>query len=144
MLKQSILAAEENQKQTKFCEIFSRSNIRRTTVACAFRPFNQVDGRALVTTFATIILVQSGVANAFRVNVLINCLSLVGQLIGPHLIDKVGRRPVVLFGMLGLLVVNITIGSLGAVGLTSEARRQALAALFIIFQFVNVVTFGSM
>ena len=143
-LRRATLAAQETRTTMKFYDIFNRENLTRTLVAAAYRPFDLVSGRALATTFGTVILVQSGVADAFRINILINCLSLVGQMVGSSLIDKIGRRPVVLQGMLALLVLNVSIGTLAAVGLTSRSREQALAALLIILQFVVVLTFGSM
>lgn len=144
-LRRATLAAQERRSKTQVGEIFNRVNIRRTFVAGAYRPFDRVSGRTLATTFGTVLLVQSGVTNAFKINILVNCLSLVGQLIGAPLIDKIGRRPTVILGMLGLLGLNLSIGTLAAVsGASSRARQQALAALLILLNFVVVLTFGSM
>jgi MFS family permease len=91
-----------------------------------------------------VILVQSNVANPFQVTVIISCLTFLGTIVGPTLVDKAGRRPVALVGFTILFVLNMAAGGLAAAGLTTSSQRLGLAAVFIIFAFFNAASFQSL
>lgn len=137
-------AAEQAHQKPNFWRILDLENLPRTLAAGALLCSSQVGGQILVLTYATVILVASGVGNAFEITVIISCLQFLGTLIGPFLVDRVGRRPVALIGFSILLTLDLAAGSLGAVGLTTESQRLALAAIFILFGFFNAVSFQSL
>jgi MFS family permease len=137
-------AVEQARQKPNFWRILDLGNLPRTLAAGTLLCSSQVGGQILVLTYATVILVASGVGNAFQITVIISCLQFLGTLIGPFLVDRVGRRPVALIGFSILLTLDLAAGSLGAVGLTSESQRLALAAIFILFGFFNAVSFQSL
>ncbi|PCG99811.1 Major facilitator superfamily domain, general substrate transporter [Penicillium occitanis (nom. inval.)] len=137
-------AIEQARQKPNFWRILDLENLPRTLAAGTLLCSSQVGGQILVLTYATVILVASGVGNAFQITVIISCLQFLGTLIGPFLVDRVGRRPVALVGFSILLTLDLAAGSLGAVGLTSESQRLALAAIFILFGFFNAVSFQSL
>ena len=112
--------------------------------ALTYQPLSLVSGSILAQTYSTIILVQSGVVNAFEVTILISCLLFLGQICGLLLVDEVGKRPLVLCGLSVLCVLNIVVGCLAATSLKSKMGRTALVSTFITFSFFMNVTFGSM
>lgn len=140
----AIATEEERTKHIRFWDILNRTNIKRTLTASALLSASQVGGQILVYTYSTVILVQSGVGNPFQITVIISCLNFLGTIVGPVLVDKVGRRPVALIGFTILLVLNIAAGSLAATGLTTTPQQLGLAAVFIIFGFFNAVSFQSL
>lgn len=144
MFRQAVAAEAKRTAQVHFWSILDRANIKRTMTAGALLSAAQVGGQILVGTYATIILVQSGVGNAFQITVIITCLQFLGTLIGPFLVDKVGRRPVALVGFTILFILNVAAGSLAAAGLETENQRLGLASVFIIFAFFNAASFQSM
>jgi MFS family permease len=125
-------------------DIFKREHIERTLTSGAPLSASQVGGQILTGTYATVILVQSGVADPFKMTIIIFMMQFVGALVGPPLVDKVGRRPVALVGFSILFIIDIAAGSLAAAGLTTSSRRLALASLCIIFGFFNSAAFQSM
>ncbi|CAI6088080.1 unnamed protein product [Clonostachys chloroleuca] len=137
-------AADERTQASNFWHILDRENLQRTLSAGAILSASQVGGQILILTYATVILVASGVGNPFEITVIISSLQFLGTVIGPFLVDKAGRRPVALVGFTILLLLNLAAGSLGAAGLTSETQRLALAAVFILFGFFNAVSFQSL
>ncbi|TAQ88658.1 hypothetical protein B7494_g3008 [Chlorociboria aeruginascens] len=144
-MHQTAIAIEaERLKQTKFWDILNRANLKRTLTAGALLSASQVGGQVLVSSYATVILVLSGVGNAFQITIIITCLQFLGTVIGPVLVDRVGRRPVALVGFSILCVLDIAAGSLAAAGLTTKSRQLGLAAVFIIFGFFNCVSFQSL
>ena len=143
-LKEAVVRQRETQKQTKPWDILFHGNLNRTLMAGAYQPLLLTSGIILVQTYATILLIQSGLIDAFQVTIIIWCLGLLGQVCGVLLIDKVGRRPLVLCGLSALCVLDVIIGSLAATSLESQSQRTALAAMFIVFSFFSAITFDSM
>ena len=144
ILQRSITMERERQAQIHLWDIFKPANLKRTLTAGALLCLNQVSGLILVATYSTVILVQSGVGNPFQITIIISCLQFLGTMIGPVLVDKVGRRPVALGGFSVLFVLDIVAGSLAAAGLTTEGQRLGLAAVFILFGFFNSASFQSL
>lgn len=128
----------------KAWEIVKPEHLERTISASALLCLSQVGGQILVQTYSTVILVQSGVADPFKITILIFLLQFLGTLVGPFLLDKIGRRPVALVGFLFLFAIDVVCGALACAGLTTKPQKVALAALCIIFAFINAVSFGSM
>lgn len=139
----ALMAEMQCRKKTRFWDIFNRVNLKRTLSAGACLSASQVGGQILVLTYSTVILVQSGVGNPFEVTMVISCLTFLGTLVGPVLVDKIGRRPVALFGFSTLFILDLAAGSLAAAGLATESQRLGLAAVFILFGFFNSVSFQS-
>lgn len=137
-------AANERTQASNFWHILDRENLQRTLSAGAILSASQASGQILILTYATVILVASGVGNPFQITVIISSLQFLGTVVGPFLVDKAGRRPVALVGFTILLLLNLAAGSLGAAGLTTETQRLALAAVFILFGFFNAVSFQSL
>ena len=144
-MHQAAIDGEPSQaNKARFWDILSPANIKRTFTAGALLSASQVGGQILVQTYVTVILVQSGVGNAFEITVVISCLQFLGTVIGPFLVDRAGRRPVALVGFSILLALNVAAGTLGAVGLTTESMRLGLSAIFILFGFFNAASFQSL
>ncbi|KEF52823.1 uncharacterized protein A1O9_11240 [Exophiala aquamarina CBS 119918] len=139
----SLMAEAQRREKSRFWDILNRTNLKRTLSAGACLSASQVGGQILVLTYSTVILVQSGVGNPFEVTMVISCLIFLGTLVGPVLVDWVGRRPVALFGFSILFILNLAAGSLAAAGLATESQRLGLATVFILFGFFNSVSFQS-
>lgn len=132
-----ILENEARVSQAHFWEILNRDNLKRTLTAGALLSLSQVGGQVLVLTYATVVLAQSGVGNAFEITIIISCAAFLGTLIGPFLLGRCGRRPVALAGFSILFMLNLAIGGLGTSYLARNAERLAPSALFIIFRFLT-------
>ena len=140
----TVMAEREQREHFHFWDILNRTNLKRTLTAGALLCSSQVGGQILVVSYSTVILVQSGVANPFQITIIITCLQFLGTVVGPTLVDKVGRRPVALCGFSILFVLNMAAGGLAAAGLTTKSQQLGLAAVFIIFAFFNAVSFQSL
>ncbi|KAF7558987.1 hypothetical protein G7046_g5164 [Stylonectria norvegica] len=144
ILQAAVAVEGKRTDQVHFWSILNKNNLKRTLTAGALLSASQVGGQILVGTYSTVILVQSGVGNPFQITVIIACLQFLGTLIGPFLVDKAGRRPVALVGFTLLLILNVAAGSLAAAGLKTQDQRLGLASVFIVFAFVNAVSFQSL
>ncbi|RFU75025.1 mfs transporter, sp family, general alpha glucoside:h+ symporter [Trichoderma arundinaceum] len=142
----TIALQSKNEKKTafKWWEILKIGNLERTLSSAALLCLSQVGGQILVGTYSTVLLVQSGVSDPFKITIIIFLMQFAGTLLGPFLLDKFGRRTVALPGYIILFVLDLAAGSIACVGLTNKAKQLGLASLCIIFSFVNSISFQSM
>ncbi|EFY84703.1 hypothetical protein MAC_09255 [Metarhizium acridum CQMa 102] len=124
-------------------DILKPANPERTISASAPLYLSEIGGQILVLTYSTVILVQSGVADLFKITIIIFLLQFLGTLIGQFLLDKIGRRPVALTGFVVLFAIDIVCGALACVGLATQSQIIGLAALCIIFSFINATCLQS-
>lgn len=135
---------QEQQAARNSWDILKPPHLERTLSSGVLYCTSQVGGQILVSTYSTVTLIQSGVADPFKITVIIFMAQLLGTIIGPPLVDKVGRRPVAMCGFTMLLLLDIALGGIACAGLTTNAQRLSLASLCIIFFFVNAASFQSL
>lgn len=142
--KAALQAKRELQADVQPWEILSRENLERTIVSGSLLSLSQVGGQVLVGTYSTILLTQSGVADPFKVTIIIFLLQFAGTIVGPILLDKIGRRYVALPGYCILMLIDLAAGIIACTGLKTPSQRLGLAALCMIFAFVNSIAFQSL
>ncbi|KAK8930436.1 High-affinity glucose transporter HXT2 [Metarhizium anisopliae] len=142
-LAAAALKSHSEQVNVNVWEILKPANLERTISASAPLCLSQVGGQILVLTYSTVILVQSGVADPFKITIIIFLLQFLGTLIGPFLLDKIGRRPVALAGFVVLFAIDVVCGALACAGPATQSQRIGLAALCIVFSFTNATCFQS-
>ncbi|OQV06594.1 hypothetical protein CLAIMM_11140 [Cladophialophora immunda] len=139
------LKTEQDERATRSVwDILRPPHLERTLSSGALYCTSQSSGQILVSTYSTVILVQAGVADPFKITVIIYMAQLIGTVIGPPLVDKVGRRPVALYCFTILFLLDVALGGIACAGLTTNPRRLALASLCIIFFFVDALSFQSL
>ncbi|KAL1614623.1 hypothetical protein SLS54_009593 [Diplodia seriata] len=140
-------ACEDNERNTalevSFWSIFDRDNLKRTVTAGSFFSFNQCSGVFLSTTYATVFLVDIGVASPFALTIIASCCTLAGTMVAPLLIDRLGRRPLALAGMAMLLAIDVAAGGL-AFDMGDKSKVLGIAALSFIFNFFWASSFYSL
>lgn len=113
-------------------------------MASSYLPAGQVGGQSLALTYSTVLFVQTGVGNAFLITILVFLLQFLGNMVGPFLSDRLGRRPVALGGIGLLVLLDFSAGGLACGGLKTNPQLLGLAALSCIFAFVNAASFQSL
>ena len=138
-LKSALGDMQSRKTLSKPWDILRPENLRRTLTAGAFESSSEVSGSVLMGTYATVVLAQSGVSDPFRITILISCLQFLGTLVGPVLVDKIGRRPLVLIDLTIICTLNLAAGSLASAGRSSLPQQRGLAVIFIIFSFFYAI-----
>ncbi|EOD51388.1 putative sugar transporter protein [Neofusicoccum parvum] len=138
---------EDNERnlnqEVSVWHIFDRKNLKRTITAGSFFSFNQCSGVFLSTTYATVFLVDIGVASPFALTIIASCCTLAGTMVAPLIIDRAGRRPLALFGMFMLLAIDVAAGGL-AFDMGDKSKVLGIAALSFIFNFFWASSFYSL
>lgn len=140
----SLRSHNQTRAEIKISQILKRPHLERTISAGALLCLSQVGGQILVGTYSTVILVQSGIADPFKITIIIFLLQFLGTVIGPIFVDRIGRRPIALTGFIFLFAIDMIAGALACAGLTTHAEKLAFASLCMIFAFINAVSFSSL
>jgi MFS family permease len=146
-LSATLVSLHPNKEMTsnmKSIEVLKPLHLELTLTAGALVCLFQVGRKILTQTYSIVILVQSGVANPFKITIIIFLLQFLGALVGLILTDKVGRRPVALIGFVILFIIDIATGSLAYAGLKTNSEALGLESLCITFAFANSVSFQSL
>ncbi|KAK4942050.1 hypothetical protein LTR10_018086 [Elasticomyces elasticus] len=139
-----LMEAAEAKSTVRFKEILKKKNLTRTFLASSYLPASQVCGQGLAISYSTVLFVQAGVSNAFEMTMLVFLLQFVGNMIGPYLADRVGRRRTLVSGLVMLVLLDASAGGLACGGLTTKPELLGLAALSCIFAFINAASFQSL
>ena len=123
--------------EVKWYEIFKGTNLRRTLLGTFLAVIQNLSGSIFAGNYATIFLSQIGTGNPFVLVFGLNILVLGGSVIGLSLVDSLGRRRLLMLSFLLLAVIDLIIGCLGFADATSLPVIKAIAALSLIFGFVN-------
>ena len=112
---------EDIKRETEgvtYLECFRRSNLRRTIISIAPLSIQALSGVVSAAGYSSYYIQLAGYSTAmsFRLQIAQQVCSLVGNVMSYFLIDKVGRRNVMLYGLDILTVILILTGGLAVVG----------------------------
>ena len=161
-LQHAAAQAQLASSATRTSHLFRSAERERTLVSSLIFPLNQCSGIILSTTFSAVFLTQLGVAQPFLLNVASSLCQLAGALVAPWMLDRIGRRPMALYGIAVLALIDFAAGALafylpptstsGSLTSSSDSEAEAsqrmriattIAALSFIFNFVWTASFYS-
>lgn len=132
------LAAKSSKNSFLAC--FKGTNLRRTLVSTIpFSMQNFVGGPLMFNAayfFKTI-----GMTNAFQSNLIISCVLLAGILASFYLVDKAGRRPLLIMGGIVMCACDLIVGGMGVLGINGP-RGEATVALVSIWVLAYSLSCG--
>jgi Na+/melibiose symporter-like transporter len=140
------LTEERNKAETEgvsFAECFRKSNLRRTIISIGPFTIQAFCGILFIVGYMVYYIQLAGYSTAmsYRLNITSQVLSCVGNVLSWFLIDRVGRRNLMLCG-LGLLCVMLWITGGLAVADTSGTIKGTVA-LILLFSGVYNATIGA-
>jgi SP family arabinose:H+ symporter-like MFS transporter len=93
-------------------KLFSRKNVRPILLATSIAIFNQLSGVNVLLVYVLDILSSAGLGLLLghTYTVLISSLSLAMTVLGMAFVDKVGRKPLLLWGSAGMAVCLLSLG----------------------------------
>lgn len=108
------LAYVGEEKQVSFREIFQGKCLKALIVGGGVVLFQQITGQPSVLYYAATILQSAGfsaASDATRVSILLGLLKLIMTGVAVLVVDRVGRRPLLLGGVSGMFVSLLLLGS---------------------------------
>ncbi|OAA68570.1 Sugar/inositol transporter [Niveomyces insectorum RCEF 264] len=148
-IKQSVaLMVHTNNLEKALCKgasvmsCFTGTNLRRTEIACMIWCVQQFGG-FVITGYATYFFEQAGLkpTQAFHMSVGQAGLHFVCTLVAFWLTGRVGRRPLALWGMVGMAITMFIIGFV-SLAPSSSAQGYAESAIYLLWYAVYELTIG--
>ncbi|KAI4603253.1 hypothetical protein KJ359_006046 [Pestalotiopsis sp. 9143b] len=119
------------------------SPIRRTILGTGMQMMQQLTGINFIFYFGPVFFKQLGtISNVFLISMittLVNCLSTP---ISFFLIEKLGRRALLLGGGCGMIIAQFIVGALGVTQGTAEANNPSAVSAMIAFICINISFFA--
>lgn len=134
----------ENEKSKEMTQALGTSdwraffrpvNIKRTIASALPFTFQNVCGVPLMFGYTTYFFSMAGVDDPFLATLIQQILLLVGICTSFYLVDRVGRRSLVLWGGALLAIICIVVGGLGFMEMTTSTGA-AMVALCSLWAFV--------
>ena len=122
-----------------WAECFRASNLRRTLVAMAPVMAQQFSGINFAVSYSTYYAETAGYTTqmAFKLQITQQVISMVGNVMSWYLVDRIGRRPLTVYGLSFLTILLWVMGGL-AVGGSKDELRGAVAMILIYCWAYNV------
>lgn len=108
------LSSSEETKEASLGEMFRGKCLKALTIGGGLVLFQQITGQPSVLYYAASILESagfSGASDATRVSILVGLLKLIMTAVAVLVVDKVGRRPLLLGGVSGIVISLFLLGS---------------------------------
>lgn len=112
---------------------------KRLLTGCMLQALQQLSGVNFIFYYGTSFFKQSGIQNSFTISLITNIVNVVSTFPGLYLVEKWGRRPLTLFGAIGMCVCQYIVAIVGTALPGSEVASKVLIAFvcFYIFFFAS-------
>ncbi|KAK9427992.1 general substrate transporter [Lipomyces doorenjongii] len=136
------LTLEEIRSETEgvtYLECFRRSNLRRTLISIAPLMIQSLSGITFAASYSTYYMQLAGysIPASFKLQIVQQVISMVGNVMSWYLIDKIGRRNLTLYGLIILTVILWLIGGLAVDG-TPGAIHGTVGMILVYCWWYNV------
>lgn len=119
------------------------SNLRRTVLGTSLQMMQQWTGVNFVFYFGTRFFKQLGtIQNPFLLSMITTIVNVCSTPLSFYAIEKVGRRPLLLWGALGMVVCQFIVAILGVTDLGNPHAVTAMIAFICIYIFFFASTWG--
>ncbi|CZR69217.1 probable monosaccharide transporter [Phialocephala subalpina] len=140
---------EQSLGESSYKDCLKGNLFKRLLTGCLLQSLQQLTGINFIMYYGTQFFKNSGFKNSFIISLIINCVNVSSTLPGLYAIDKWGRRPVLLWGAVGMCVSQFIVGILGTTTTSQDhvgniivhnlpAQKAAIAFIcFYIFFFAS-------
>ncbi|KAJ7886168.1 monosaccharide importer [Mycena olivaceomarginata] len=145
------LALEEERAigSGSYADCFKNTELRsglRTWTGIMLQGWQQLTGINFIFYYGTTFFTSAGIKNPFIITIIADVVNTVMTIVGINMIDRVGRRRLLLIGAVGMMfceyivaIVGVTAGHIGADGSVNIAAQRVLIA-FVCFYIAFFAT----
>ncbi|KKK17098.1 hypothetical protein P175DRAFT_0428555 [Aspergillus ochraceoroseus IBT 24754] len=127
--------------KASYLEIFRGDLCRRLLTGCAVQALQQLAGVNFIFYYGTTFFEHSGINNSFVITLITNIVNVVSTFPGLWMVEKWGRRPLLLFGAVGMCVCQFIVAIVGTTA-ESGVANQVLIAFVCIYIFFFASSWG--
>lgn len=137
---------QEVKRETEgatYLECFRKSNLRRTIISIMPLTIQSLSGITFAASYSTYYMQLAGFTTAmsFKLQIVQQVISLIGNVMSWYLVDRIGRRNLTFWGLFVLTIILFVMAGLAVVG-TVPALKGAIS-MILIYCFWYNVTIGA-
>ena len=126
-----------------YIDCFKGNLGKRLATGCLLQALQQLTGVNFIFYYGTSFFQNSGIKNPFVVSLITSCVNVGSTFPGLYLVEKWGRRNLLLFGAIGMAVCQFIVAITGTVaGIDNLAAQKALIAFVCIYIFFFASSWG--
>lgn len=137
---EQIRADLAREKRAQAVKIFTRALLPVVILACVIAALQQLVGINVIIYYGTDLMAQMNVQDPFTQQVLIGTVNVGGTILGMFVVDKWGRKPLLLLGTLGVSIMITVVGIANLTGTTGTWVMFFIIGYIILF----AATLGSL
>ncbi|ORY56359.1 glucose transporter-like protein [Pseudomassariella vexata] len=99
--------------QASYLDCFRGPMLKRQLTGMGLQGLQQLTGINFIFYYGTQYFKNSGIQNAFTIQMITSCINVVSTLPGLYAVDKFGRRPLLFWGAIGMAVSQFLVAMLG-------------------------------
>jgi len=129
--------------KASYAECFKGTLGKRLMTGCLLQALQQLTGVNFIFYYGTQYFTNAGFKNPFITQVITNSVNVVSTLPGLYMVEKLGRRNLLLLGAVGMCVCQFIVAITGTVaGTTDLPAQQAAIAFVCIYIFFFASSWG--
>jgi len=128
--------------ESRWADVFKGTQRRRFLCAFGILVCQQISGVQFIFSYATVFFESIGQTDAFLMTIIVDILEVAGVLVSFMLVNRFGRRPLLLNTMVVMAATLVICGALGIVQDRSKAMNTVIASMIMIYVFVFNLAWG--
>ncbi|KAI8942759.1 hypothetical protein NX059_000803 [Plenodomus lindquistii] len=128
-------ALEQEVEKGNFIEILQGIHLKRTLLVVAINFFQQATGQAFASQYGAIYVKSLGTVNPFDLNLILAGINIVAVIIVLLVVDRVGRKPMLLVGAAIQTISLVTMGALGTPSNITYNHKVGIVSMLALMGF---------
>jgi len=125
-----------------YIECFKAPLLKRLLTGCGLQALQQLTGVNFIFYYGTSFFLNSGIKNPFTESIITGVVNVASTFPGLYMVEKWGRRPLLLFGAVGMCVCQFIVGAIGTADPGSQSANKGLIAFVCIYIFFFACSWG--
>ncbi|KAJ5703135.1 hypothetical protein N7488_010683 [Penicillium malachiteum] len=124
--------------KASYLEIIRGTLGKRLATGCAIQALQQLAGVNFIFYYGTTFFQNSGIQNSFIITLITNIINVFSTFPGLYMVEKWGRRPLLMFGAVGMCVSQFIVAIVGTAASSTVANKVLIAFVCVyIFFFAS-------
>ncbi|KAK3676368.1 Plasma membrane low glucose sensor [Recurvomyces mirabilis] len=122
---------EASLSKASYLDCFKGTVGKRLLTGCLLQGLQQLTGVNFIFYYGTAYFQRAGFNNPFIISVITNSVNVISTFPGLYLVEKMGRRNLLLMGAIGMAICQFIVAITGTVAGTTDLAAQRVAIAFV-------------